>query len=179
MFISAFMTFWTAVWKDADSELVFVWPHVDWIVSIVLACLFISFIFLLVAYISIYAFVQRKSIKLVSLRLADMKWGMKDKWKVWTVIFYFQFFTIWLLLAIVVTLTDIIPTLAQAICFTVLVSISFILSFMRVFESIFWHVSNFLLELSLVVLGAITIYEEAKGPNETVGKAFVIFFTII
>ena len=50
---------------------------------------------------------------------------------------------------------------------------------MRVFESIFRHVSNFLLELSLVVLGAITIYEEVKGSNESVGKAFVIFFTII
>ena len=78
-----------------------------------------------------------------------------------------------------ISLTDIISSLAQAICFLVLVSFSFIFSFVRVFESIFRHISNFLLELSLVVIGAITVYEEVKGANEKVGKGFVIFFTII
>lgn len=50
---------------------------------------------------------------------------------------------------------------------------------MRVFESIFRHVANFLLEASLVVLACMTIYEEIKGPNDSLGKGFVIFFTII
>jgi hypothetical protein len=39
--------------------------------------------------------------------------------------------------------------------------------------------ANWLLELSLVIIAIFTIYEEAKGPNEKVGKGFVIFFTVI
>jgi len=59
------------------------------------------------------------------------------------------------------------------------VLISFTLSFLRVFESIFRHLANWLLELSLVIIAIFTIYEEVKGPNEKVGIGFVIFFTVI
>jgi hypothetical protein len=78
-----------------------------------------------------------------------------------------------------VSLTGIIPALAQAILFLILVLISFTFSFLRVFESIFRHVANWLLELSLVIIAIMTIVEEATEPKENVGKGFVIFFTVI
>lgn len=82
-------------------------------------------------------------------------------------------------LGIVISLTGIIPSLAQAILFLLFVLVSFTFSFLRVFESIFRHVANWLLELSLVLIAIFTIYEEAKGASENVGKGFVIFFTVI
>lgn len=104
---------------------------------------------------------------------------MKDGRKCRTIFYYTQFVTIRLLLGIVISLTGIIPSLAQAILFLIFVLTSFTFSFLRIFESIFRHIANWLLELSLVLIACFTIYEEVKGPNEKVGKGFVIFFTVI
>lgn len=153
--------------------------NVDKVISIILVVIFFITTIVFLLFIARYAFLRRKSIKEVSHWIADLKWGMMDKRKCWTVFYFTQFIAIRILLGIVISLTGIIPSIAQAALFLLFVLISFTFSFLRVFESIFRHVANWLLELSLVLIAIFTIYEEAKGASENVGKGFVIFFTVI
>ena len=83
-----------------------------------------------------------------------------------------------MLIGLVISLTLLIPSIAQAVLFLIFVLLSFALSFMRVFKSVWRHISNWLLELNLVFLGGLTLYEEISGPADTVGMVYIIVFTV-
>jgi len=112
LFISAFMTFRTVAREDAYSSRVFISRTVDKVVSVTFACLFFATTILFLLVIAKYAFWRRKSIKQVSHRIADLKWGMLEGRRCRTVFYYTQFVIIRILLALVVALTEIIPSIA-------------------------------------------------------------------
>lgn len=84
-----------------------------------------------------------------------------------------------MLLAIDVTLVGIVNSKALAIIFLLLVIPSFVFSFRRVFESVWRHMANWLLEFSLLLLAILTVIEEVSGTEDYLGEIFIIFFTII
>ena len=86
--ISAFMTIWNAAWDDVNSDLYFVSLKVDKVISIILVVIFFLTTLLFLAFVAKYAFYRRKSIKQVSLRVADLKWGMRDGRKCVTIFYY-------------------------------------------------------------------------------------------
>lgn len=84
-----------------------------------------------------------------------------------------------MLLAIDVTLVGIVNSKALAIIFLLLVIPSFVFSFRRVFESVWRHMANWLLEFSLLLLAILTVIEEVSGTEDYLGEIFIIFFTVI
>ena len=105
---------------------------------------------------------------------------MKEKRYKSVLFYYVWFFTIRMLLAVSVVLIGIVSPIICASIFLGLVIVSFLVhSIRKYFTSWFRHIANWLLELSLLVLGCMTVYEEVRGTNDTMGIVFVIFFTII
>lgn len=86
--ISAFMTIRNAAWDDVRSKYYFVSRNVDKVISIILVVFFFITTFVFLVFVARYAFVRWKSIKEVSVRIADLKIGIKEGRKCRTVFYY-------------------------------------------------------------------------------------------
>jgi len=93
--------------------------------------------------------------------------------------FYAWFVASRFFLALLISLTMIMNHIAQAALFLAIVVIGFVLSFFRFYDSLWKHIVNWMLEFSLVLFGILTLIEESKGEDDTIGKVFIIFYAVI
>jgi len=180
LFISAFISIRNIVREDVESEIVLRNRDTDWNVSVALSGIFLGLTLIALA-IFVCVMIKSKSKYLkVTKFIRGFVIGMGEK-RFRSVLFYYVWFiSLWILIAVVIALIGIMSNIVCAIIFLILVFCSFVVHSIRwYFNSWFWHFANWLLELSLVVLGAMTVYEEAEGTDDSMGKGFVIFFTII
>lgn len=168
------------IWGDVLPELVLRDRDVDRKVSVVLSAVFLFVMIVILALLTYMIIRERQWYHSVHKWIWTFIVGMKEKRYKSVLFYYVWFFTIWMLLAVSVVLIGIVSPIICASIFLGLVIVSFLVhSIRKYFTSWFWHIANWLLELSLLIIGCMTVYEEVKGTNDTMGIVFVIFFTII
>ena len=108
-----------------------------------------------------------------------MKFGVRFHSKRPILVFLAWFFLLRFLLALNISLTGIVPELASAIVFCVLVVTSFVICVVnRLFRSMWLFLAMCVMELFLVYFGVQTVVEAAIGTKKVFGVLFMTMFIL-
>ena len=126
-----------------------------WIYFIVLAAVMFALLFMIL---------RAKDLWAVSNRIGFVKFGVRFHSKRPVLVFLGWFFMLRFMLALNLSLTGIMPQLASAIIFCLLVVSSFVICVVnRLFKSLFLYLAMCVMELFLVYIGLQVVIEAAMG----------------
>jgi hypothetical protein len=109
---------------------------------------------------------------------------MNPNSKLPTLIYFTWFMVLRLLVALNVSLSGLFHPIVHTAIFLALMSLSFILQIRsKIFSSWYKQLINVILELSLVTLGLVTLFEElfnlAPSTRNYLGLSFIVFFMLV
>ena len=141
-----------------------------WLYFIVLAAVMFALLFVIL---------RAKDLWAVSNRIGFVKFGVRFHSKRPVLVFLGWFFMLRFMLALNLSLTGIMPQLASAIIFCLLVVSSFVICVVnRLFKSLFLYLAMCVMELFLVYIGLQVVIEAAMGTKQVFGALFLTFFIL-
>ena len=141
-----------------------------WLYFIVLAAVMFGLLFVIL---------RAKDLWAVSNRIGFVKFGVRFHSKRPVLVFLGWFFMLRFMLALNLSLTGIMPQLASAIIFCLLVVSSFVICVVnRLFKSVFLYLAMCVMELFLVYIGVQVVIEAAMGTKQVFGALFLTFFIL-
>ena len=127
----------------------------------------------------LFVILRAKDLWAVSNRIGFVKFGVRFHSKRPILVFLGWFFMLRFLLALNLSLTDIMPELASAIIFCLLVVTSFVICVVnRLFKSIWLYLAMCVMELFLVYVGVQVVIEAAAETKDVFGPLFLTFFIL-
>ena len=141
-----------------------------WLYFIVLAAVMFALLFVIL---------RAKDLWAVSNRIGFVKFGVRFHSKRPVLVFLGWFFMLRFMLALNLSLTGIMPQLASAIIFCLLVMTSFVICVVnRLFKSLFLYLAMCTMELFLVYIGLQVVIEAAVGTKQVFEALFLTFFIL-
>ena len=147
-------------------------------VSVVLAWIYLI-VLAGIMFAIFYVIMRAKDLWAVSNRIGFVKFGVRFHSKRPILVFLGWFFVLRFLLALNLSLTGIMPQLASAIVFCVLVVASFVICVVnRLFRSVWLFLAMCVMELFLVYIGVQVVVEAVIGTKDIFGILFMVVFVL-